>query len=55
MVFVACYSQLFRVGGMEHSHSGSDFELQEVDPVVDGFSDDISETSSEEHQERDSG
>ena len=42
-------------GSMEHSDSESDFELHEVDPVVDGFSDDFSETSSEEHQERDSG
>ena len=55
MVFVACHSELFCVGGMEHSDSESDFELHEVDPVVHGFSDDFSETSSEEHQERDSG
>ena len=52
---VACHSVLFCVGGMEHSDSESNFELHEVDPVVDGFSDDFSETSSEEHQERDSG
>ena len=45
MVFVAC--QLFCVGSMEHSDSESDFELHEVDRVVDGFSDDFSETSSD--------
>ena len=42
MVFVACHSELFCFGGMEHSDSESDFELHEVDPVVDGFSDDFS-------------
>ena len=42
MVFVACHSVLFCVGGMEHSDSESDFELHEVDPMVDGFSDDFS-------------
>ena len=55
MVFVPCHSQLFCVGGMEHSDSESNFKLYEVDPVVDGFSEDFSETSSEEQQERDSG
>ena len=48
VVFVACHSELFCVGGMEHSDSESDFELHGVDPVVDGFSDDFSQTSSEE-------
>ena len=55
MVFVACHLELFCVGGKEQSDSDSDFELHEVDPVVDGFSNAFSETSSEEHQERDSG
>ena len=52
MFFAACHSVLFCVGGMEQSDSESDFELHEVDPVVDGFSDDFSQTTSEEQQER---
>ena len=55
MFFFACHSVLFCVGCMEHSDSESDFELHEVDPVVDGFSDDFLETTSEEQQECDSG
>jgi hypothetical protein len=35
---------------MDHSDSESDFELHAVDPVHDSFSDDPSETSSEEHE-----
>ena len=33
---------------MEHSDSESDFELQEVNPGLDGVSDEPSETSLEE-------
>ena len=44
-VFVACHSEVFCVGNMEHSDSEFNFELHEVDLVVDWFSDDSFETS----------
>ena len=47
-VLVTFHSALLSVGSMEHSDSESDFELQRVDPGLDGLSDEPSETSLEE-------